>query len=323
MYTIERYSIERKTLWDDFVSKAKNSTFLFFRAYMDYHSERFEDHSLLIFRDGKLIGLLPANQEKDAIISHGGLTYGGFVLGPQVRFGDVLSGFQGVLQYFDDLKINRFSIKCMPRIYHRSPSDEMDYLLFKLNADRYRSDNLSVVIPKEAVYSRDRMQGVKRGKKHGLKVEETNDLDSFWNQILIPNLEQKHQSKPVHSLSEIQLLKSRFPKKIRQFNVYDQEGKIVAGTLIYDTERVARSQYISGNDDKNTLGSLDFLHDHLLQKVFKDKPYFDFGKSNENEGQVINEGLLYWKEGFGARSVAHDYYHIDPLSHTKLNAVMI
>ncbi|NNL79018.1 MAG: GNAT family N-acetyltransferase, partial [Flavobacteriaceae bacterium] len=59
---------------------------------MDYHSEGFEDHSLLIFKDGKLIGLLPANLENDAIISHGGLTYGGFVLGPQVRFGDVLSG---------------------------------------------------------------------------------------------------------------------------------------------------------------------------------------------------------------------------------------
>ena len=109
---------------------------------------------------------------------------------------------------------------------------------------------------------------------------------------MIPNLDNKHDVKPVHSLDEIQLLKSRFPKQIRQFNVYHNDT-IVAGTTIFETKYVAHSQYISGNADKNTLGSLDFLHHYLLEEVFADKKYFNFGISNENNGQNINEGLQY------------------------------
>ena len=115
---------------------------------------------------------------------------------------------------------------------------------------------------------------------------------------LIPNLSEKHQVKPVHSLEEISDLKIKFPDKIRQFNAYTASGEIVAGTTIFDTKQVARSQYISGNADKNQLGSLDLLHHHLLSDVFKDKAYFDFGTSNQKDEQFMNKGLLYWKAGF-------------------------
>ena len=288
---------------------------------MDYHANRFEDHSLLIWKGDDLIALFPANQDDNKIWSHAGLTYGGLLLLPEIRLTDAVSVFQGVLQYYEAFGIDELRLKALPKIYHSHPSDEIDYLLFKLRAKRYRCDCLSVVCPAQLKYSRDRKQGIKRGNKNGLKVLEVNDFDEFWSQILIPNLELKHQSQPVHTLEEIRLLKSRFPEKIRQFNVYNQDGTIVGGTTIFDTARVARSQYISGNADKNNLGSLDLLHDHLLRVVFPNKPYFDFGKSNEDEGQTINEGLLYWKEGFGARSVAHDYYSVDPSMHVKLNGV--
>ena len=296
---------------------------MFDRGFMDYHTNRFDDHSLLIMKGDDLIALFPSNQDGDKIWSHAGLTYGGLILLPEIRLTDAIFGFQGVLQYYEDLGIDEVRLKAIPRIYHKQASDEIDYLMFKLQAHRYRCDCLSVVSPSQIRYSRDRKQGIKRGKKNGLKVAEVSDFDEFWNHILIPNLESKHQSRPVHLLEEIRLLKSRFPKKIRQFNVYDREGIIVAGTTIFDTDRVARSQYISGNADKNNLGSLDLLHAYLLDEVFKAKPYFDFGKSNEDEGQTINEGLLYWKEGFGARSVAHDYFSIDPSKHIKLNSVFI
>ncbi|NNK88381.1 MAG: GNAT family N-acetyltransferase [Flavobacteriaceae bacterium] len=321
MYSIERYTASNETLWNGFVSKAKNATFLFYRNFMDYHANRFHDHSLMIRKGDNLMALFPANQDENMIWSHGGLTYGGLILLPEIRLSDVIYGFQGVLQYYQALGIHELRVKTIPQIYHRQPSDEIDYLMFKLEANRYRCDCLSVVSPTRLKYSRDRKQGIKRGNKNGLKVIEVSDFEEFWSQILIPNLESKHQSRPVHTLDEIRLLKTRFPEQIRQFNVYDSGGIIVAGTTIFDTERVARSQYISGNTEKNNLGSLDLLHDYLLREVFPSKPYFDFGKSNEDEGRTINEGLLYWKEGFGARSVAHDYFSVDPAMHVKLNGV--
>jgi hypothetical protein len=84
----------------------------------------------------------------------------------------------------------------------------------------------------------------------------------------------------------------------------------VAGTTIFESQNVAHCQYISGDENKNALGSLDFLHHHLITKVFKDKRYFDFGSSNEDNGMKINEGLQYWKEGFGARTIIHEFYSI-------------
>jgi hypothetical protein len=48
-YTVRRYTSEDFALWNAFISTAKNATFLFHRDFMEYHSDRFEDYSLLVF----------------------------------------------------------------------------------------------------------------------------------------------------------------------------------------------------------------------------------------------------------------------------------
>jgi hypothetical protein len=179
-----------------------------------------------------------------------------------------------------------------------------------LNANLVRRDTLSVVeISGNVSWSKDRIAGIKRGEKHNLNVEEVDEFDDFWNKILIPNLVLKHSVKPVHTLKEITLLKQEFPENIRQFNVY-KDGDIGSGTKIFESQFVSHSQYISGNSDKNAFGSLDFLHAHLIRAVFKDKRFFDFGISNEDQGKTINKGLQYWKEGFGARTIVQDFYEV-------------
>ena len=79
MIKIIHYTDKYKSLWDEFVQKSKNGIFMFFRDYMDYHSYRFEDKSLLFFENNKLIALLPANRNQEDLVSHGGLTFGGIV----------------------------------------------------------------------------------------------------------------------------------------------------------------------------------------------------------------------------------------------------
>jgi hypothetical protein len=64
------------------------------------------------------------------------------------------------------------------------------------------------------------------------------------------------------------------------------------------------------------------LHIYLIEKVFKDKPYFDFGMSHTNEGK-INEGLHFWKEGFGAYAVIQNFYKIETKNHTFLDNLFI
>ena len=36
----------------------------------------------------------------------------------------------------------------------------------------------------------------------------------------------------------------------------------------------------------------------------------------------INQGLNYWKEGFGARSLTHDFYEIETSNFKKLDSIL-
>jgi hypothetical protein len=290
---------------------------------MDYHQDRFDDNSLLVFKKDKLIALFPANKLNDVIHSHQGLTYGGLVTSEIVKLKDVIECFKVILSFYKNVGCSAIEIKQLPSIYTVLPNDEIQYLLFILKGDLIRRYTLSVInLEHRLKISKDRIAGSKRAIKHNIKIREVHDFNEFWNQVLIPNLKDKYNTRPLHSLEEITLLKKKFSKNIRQFNAY-LGGEIVAGTTIFETELVAHSQYISANKEKNELGSLDFLHLHLIENVFNDKKYFDFGISNEQQGKHINNGLNYWKEGFGARTITQDFYRINFENINNLDTIFI
>ncbi len=323
MITIRKYENSDKTHWDEFVASAKNATFLFYRDFMEYHKDRFEDYSLLCFKKGKLIAVLPANYKENKLYSHQGLTYGGLIISSKIKFEDYLRIFEKVLKYLSENKIDQLFLKELPAIYATEPSGEFEYIQFLLEASIIRVDVSSTIKKGNSIpVSSSRKEGCRRANKSGLKVIEEKGMDDFWNEILIPNLKEKHNTCPVHSLDEIAQLKQNFPKNIRQFNVYDGD-KLVAGTTVFETEEVAHSQYISGNEDKSKLGSLDLLHHYLITEVYMNKSFFDFGISTENQGESVNQGLLFWKEGFGARATTYKTYRIETKNYKNLSQVLI
>ena len=266
---------------------------------------------------------MPANLADKQLHSHQGLTYGGLVFGNKIKLQEVSDIFSAVLSFLSAEGITSLHIKLLPGIYHLLPGDEMQYLLFITEAKLKRVDVSSTLEPGNALkIQSNRMEGVKKAKKHNLRITEGNDFGAFWTDILIPNLEGRHSAAPVHSLDEIKNLNSSFPKNILQFNVYDG-NKLVAGATIFETRNVAHVQYISANADKQTLGSLDFLFEYLITIRYKDKKYFDFGTSNENSGKNVNKGLQYWKECFGARSIVHHFYEVKTSNYTKLKDIFI
>ncbi|WP_178987734.1 GNAT family N-acetyltransferase [Winogradskyella schleiferi] len=322
-YKVTLYKSSEKETWNSFALKSNQDTFLFQRDFMDYHSHTFRDFSLMVYKKDKLMAMLPANLVEDAVYSHQGLTYGSLIYSKELKTTDFIRVFRAVLEFLNSSEINSLTLKELPAIYlHNQSNNPLAYVLFKMKAELLRTDLHSVVSTAYKSYSNSRKEGVKRAGKSNLKVEESDAFESFWNQILIPNLETRHNVKPVHSLEEMTLLKSRFPNHIRQFNVFHNE-KIVAGVTIFETENVAHCQYISGNEDNNELGSLDCLHHHLIENVYGDKPYFDFGTSNINLGQQINKGLLFWKEGFGARSIPQGFYKMETKNYKLLDDTLI
>lgn len=322
-YFIKPYKNSYKAEWDLFISLAKNGTFLFQRDFMDYHNDRFTDASLFVYKKNQLIAVLPANIDANTLYSHKGLTYGGLLYSAKLKLNQVIGIYKCLLEYLKSIGISSLQIKELPNIYQSSPNDEFKYVAFLLEAKLLRRDALSVIdYGTSFKIASNRKEGVKKAEKQQLEIKEDLNFEGFWNEILIPNLNEKYQTNPVHSLAEITLLNKRFPNNIRQFNVY-HNTVLVAGTTIFETDKVAHCQYISAYHDKNRLGSLDFLHYNLINNVFKDKAFYDFGISNENNGKNINGGLLFWKEGFGARTVTQDVYNINTDSSHLLNKVLI
>lgn len=322
-YIIIQYEHKDYELWNAFISTAKNATFLFHRDFMEYHQDRFQDFSLMVFDGNKLISVLPANKVDDTIISHQGLTYGGFVVTEKIKLEQFLEIFKSVLQFLNAKQILKLDVKLIPSIYNAYFSEEIKYALFLTEAKLTRRDCLSVIdLTKPFSFSKDRKLCSRRGEKNNLIIKEELNFELFWNTILIPNLEQKHEVKPVHSLEEIISLQQKFPNNIRHFNVY-KEDELVAGTTVFITNTVAHPQYISGNKQKNELGSLDFLYNHLITEVFKDKAFFDFGISNENQGKNLNSGLQFWKETFGTRTIVQDFYEVKTSNFHLLENVML
>ncbi len=308
--------------WNNFIAKAKNATFLFHRDFMEYHRDRFNDYSLMVYKRDVLVAVLPATVEKDVVTSHAGLTYGGLICASNIRSQTFFDAFAKVLEFLEQRQISNLEIKVIPKIYNTDFADELEYIAFVTDAALMRRDLLSVVnLAKPISFVNNKKSEIKKAIKNQLTVLETDDMRDFWEQILVPNLQRKYQKLPVHTLEEIRTLKGFFSNQIRQFNVYSD--RIIGGATVFVTETTAHVQYISGLDNYNNLGGLDLLHAHLIENVFADKQFFDFGISNVEEGRKLNKGLLYWKEGFGARAVVQNFYRIKTTNHLKLKQLWI
>lgn len=309
------YRPEMAEAWDTAVRASRNGTFLFERGFMDYHHDRFEDGSVMFYDDGgELAGLLPANveRERQLLSSHSGLTYGGLVLSPQCGLVDVREMFRLVGQLFLDRGINTLVYKPTPYIYHSYPAEEDLYWLFRAKAGLEARTVSSAIVLTSDLHSA--LWHRKTKKKACAELQLGDDIDDhlpeFW-EIVTDVLRTRHAVRPVHALSEVALLKRRFPDNIRLHTVTNSEGAVIAGCLAFVACKVVHIQYMEAGEEGRQRRALDWLMKHLIGRYADcGMHYFEFGISTEQGGRLLNEGLAYQKEGFGGRAVCYDTYSV-------------
>ena len=310
MFDIVRYTADKEAEWNAFVAQSKNGTFLFDRSYMDYHSDRFTDHSLMFFEKGRLCSILPANDDGEGTLwSHRGLTYGGLLMNNRCKAAQVCEMMTLLNDYLCGQGFMRVVYKHIPWFYTSQPSEEDLFALTHVcHAQLYTRDIASVVILGQRLpFSTLRRRGIKKGQQAGLYVKQQSDFSIFW-QMLNKHLWHKFHAKPVHTLDEITLLKERFPDNIRLMTVC-KDDEILGGTVLYDCGKTVKTQYIMASEEGRRLGALDFLFDRLLDRYEADGClFFDFGTSNMVDNDDLNESLIFQKEGFGARGICYDTY---------------
>ncbi len=272
MFEIRRYTHQDAEAWNEFVGRSKNGTFLHQRSYMDYHSDRFADYSLLFSDEHGIYAMLPANRQGNTLHSHQGLTYGGLIV-------DERATVEGVCVLFAELNDSHIIVR-----------------------------HVSTTIPLSSPirWRRDHRYGANKAFAEGVIIERSEDFEAFW-QILSDNLRQKYGARPVHTIEEIKLLHQRFPKNIRLYAA-SKEGRTVGGTVLYHCGEVVHAQYISASEEGKRLHAVDALFKHILTEEQWDARYFDFGKSSDGDGHDLNTTLISQKEGFGGRAICYDWY---------------
>ena len=302
---VERYNEASKIAWDDFVSRLEAHSILFYRDFMDYHKDRFEDFSLMVFQGKKLLSILPANIDKEGTVhSHQGLSYGGLLFKPNSSFKLRLAQFAAVMRFLSSNAIKELFLKNIPSCYR---TDNSDMLVFDwAEAELHRTDIYSYV-PKGSytVPNRNRSRQLEKAKSQGFEVRKTASFDEFWNGILTPNLKNRFTVNPVHTLEEIEYLSEKFENELLLYGVY-QKDTMRAGIVLFIHREVVHAQYSAGDDNRDD-GSLDFLLDYVIIKYNINK-VFSFGTSSENQGSLINSGLLYWKESFKVSNDVQSFY---------------
>ena len=308
MFEIRRYTAADKNAWDKYVSTARNATFLFRRDYMDYHADRFCDHSLLFYRNSRLHALLPAHLVGDVLCSHLGLTYGGLVVNFDVTIADVVELFKQLNPFLRTCGIKKVVYRPVPWIYHQHPSEEDLYAIFWQCGARLQSRNIgtTIFVQQRQPWRKDHRRRLRQAQDKGVRVERNGSIEAFWK-VLEENLKQRFDAKPVHSLEEMLLLKSKFPDEIIQYNAYLNE-EIIGGITFYLTPQVLHGQYSSTNALGKENGAMEAIYQQVMYEDFPHIPYLDFGSSTEAGGSIINEGLIAHKEGYGGRGVCYDTY---------------
>lgn len=300
--------------WDRLVHASVNGTFLHTRRFLSYHHNRFQDMSLQIRHDdGQLLAVFPAAVDPvdpGCVTSHPGITYGGLVRTRALYGLAVLEVLEACAEHYQRLGFKRLRYRSIPLIYHRSAADDDTYALFRLGARIWRCDLCSVIDHRSrGPLSRNRRAGLKRSQGQIEISRNREHLTPLWD-IVETQLEDRHATRPVHTLAEIETLMELFPENILCATGL-RDGKVVAGLILFCTPQVTRAQYSGASEEARQMSALDWVFDYSINESAASRAhYFDFGNSNEADGRILNAGLYRYKTGLGAGGLAQPFYEL-------------
>ncbi len=310
------YRPDLAAAWDGFVRRSKNGTFLLRRGYVDYHADRFEDASLLAVEgeeDGAIAALLPASRHRtpggDVMISHGGLTYGGWISDGRMTTAAMQRLFALLRAWGVEQGVTRLRYKAIPHVFHRLPAEEDLYALFAAGGRLVRQDVSSVIeLASAPAWAKGRKHALSKARRLGVSAAPSTDLADF--HACLSEALARHGATPTHSAAELELLTSRFPDEIRLYAAR-REDRAIAYVLVFDCGRTIHTQYMCARAEGRDSGGLEAIIDRLQHQDYADRACLSFGISTEDEGRRLNGGLIAQKEMFGGRPIVHSFYELE------------
>lgn len=314
---LQPYSDDHRATWEAFVGESNNGTLFHRRHFLAYHpKDRFVDHSLMVYKKGRLLALFPAAERQVEgqrnLVSHPGSSYGGFVYPADLSIRDAFDMVGQLKRYARDAGFQRVQLTLPPAIYQQRVSNYLDFALLQ-NGFGYLKREVSSMLNIESEpeinltrFKATHRTAVRRAIKQGVQIRESEDYEAFYH-ILEQNLKIRHNVKPTHTLEELLDLKRRFPHEIRLFGAY-HDNRLVAGVVNFTANAsVVLAFYISHDEAFQHLRAVNLLFYEIIkwchQNGFR---FLDFGIFTVNEEP--NFGLGRFKERFGASGVFRDTF---------------
>ncbi|ANE55261.1 MULTISPECIES: GNAT family N-acetyltransferase [Methylomonas] len=313
--SVKPYDENDAEAWDAFCAGSLQATLLHTRRFLSYHGNRFLDRSLIIKQDGKWLGLFPAAlnpQNESCVVSHPGITYGGVVHRGELRGEQMIAALNAIRYHYSMQSYRELLYKAIPSFYHQAPAQDDLYALSRLGAERTRCDLSSTIdLQHRLPVSQRRRRSFKKAIKAGVQIAAGHQLLGQLWEVLTDNLARKHRTKPVHTYSEMAKLAELFPTSIECIGGRLGQN-LVAGVVLFETPTTYHCQYIASSELGHEVSALDLILEHCIAKATQmNKRWFDFGISNESQGQILNQSLYQFKNEFGAGGAVHEFYQLN------------
>ena len=317
MITYKVYDNGLIKMWDEFISQSINGTIFQLQKFLSYHIERnFKDHSLMFYKNNKLIGLFAASEvsfkkNEKILFSHPGASFGGIVQ-HNYSLADTLEMVDLIESYARENQFNQISIIPMPSIYSENHDDSLIYALKLKQYDESERYYSSIIPLQKNLDVQLKLINNNKGrgsnyyntiiKDNNLRIEWSNNFDEFYP-ILLKN-KKKYNCKPTHSLEEIVHLHNIMPEKIKLL-IIKKNNETIGGNLIFiANSRVAIIFYnmINYKYAKLQIAVIQIIE--TIKWAYENNlTYLDFGVSHEaglNNFLIPKMSLIKFKEEFGA-----------------------
>jgi len=293
---IKKYDESLAKEWDEFVSNSINGTIYHSRKFLNYHKDKFQDESILIY-DNELVCVVPCCKKDNNYFSHSGATYGG----PVFKNFELLK-IKKIIDLIFEYYKNKIEFRIAGNIYFNVPQNKLFFLLnqklkIKLELSWYVNnfDNWFDNIKNK----RNKSYLDKFEKNHNITIANNNDDYINFHNILSKNLNEKYKSNPTHSLDEFLIFKNQIEEN-QSLYLVKKENIILGGVLLVKaTNNCWYTFYISKNSDYNSTSNCSILF--IMKNISLDArknnvKYLDYGISTEDKGLILNEGLSIFKE---------------------------
>lgn len=315
-YRVERYQDSLESDWDDFVlNHSANGTFLQTRNFLNYHpKERFEDASLIVFEKNKLIAVIPAcaiyENSGIELFSHKGSTFGGIIIKKDYYVAEKVINIVKVLDSYIKQRYKKLTLKITSDLFSSLPSDLLQYVLTYLGFKSYVElstyiDLISIPEDVTRIFDRNKIRNIAKCDKQGLMFRELeNDLEieDFYKLLKI-NLS-KYDLKPIHTVEEIKNFKyDRIPNNVKFYGVFKDNKEVSGGMMfVFNQTNVIHAQNLSADYRFSEYSPITYMYYRVIKQAKEDGyKALSWGISTENQGKMLNMGLIRNKESYGSK----------------------